>query len=266
MEEEIRKKKLFLFDMDGTIYKGKEVFAGVKELMEKIKQIGGKYIFITNNSSKSIYEYINKINNMGISAKYDNFYTSTQATIEFLKSNHPNKLVYCMGTKELVKELKNNNINVTTSYDKNIDVILIGYDTELQYQKLRDISKILFEKKELPYIATNPDLACPTEAEYIPDCGAMAKMLECATGRFPIFIGKPEPTMINYCMKNFGYKKEETIVIGDRLYTDIASGVNAEVSTICVLTGEATSKQIEESKIKPTFVLESVKNIYEILK
>ena len=265
MEEEIRKKKLFLFDMDGTIYKGKEIFAGVKELMEKIKQIGGKYIFITNNSSKSIYEYINKINNMGIPADYNNFYTSTQATIEFLKSKYPNELIYCMGTKALINELKNNDINITTSYDKNIGVVLMGYDTELEYQKLRDISKILYEKKYIPYIATNPDLACPTEAEYVPDCGAMAKMLECATGRMPIFIGKPEPTMINYCMKNFGYTKNETVVIGDRLYTDIASGINADVSTICVLTGETTKEQIEESKIKPTFILKSVNNIFEIL-
>lgn len=266
MIDEIRNKKLFLFDMDGTIYKGNKLFSGTKELLQQITKMGGKYIFITNNSSKSIYDYIKKINDMGIEADYDNFYTSTQATIEFLKNKYPNKLIYCVGTEGFVNELKNNDINVTITYDKNVDVVLIGFDTELNYQKLRDVCKILFEKNNIPYIATNPDLACPLENGYIPDCGAIAKMIECATRRTPIFIGKPEPTMINYSIKKFDYLKDETVVIGDRLYTDIASGLNAEVSTICVLTGEATIEEIQKSKIKPTFVLNSVKDIYDILK
>ena len=266
MVEEIKNKKLFLFDMDGTIYKGNKVFDGTVKLLNKISENGGKYVFITNNSSKSVNEYVEKINKMGIKAEKDDFYTSTQATVQYLKTNYPNKLIYCMGTKSLIDELKRNDIDVITSYDEKVDAILIGFDRELNYKKLEDVCKILFEKKDIPYIATNPDFACPLEEGYIPDCGAMAKMIEYATGRMPIFIGKPEPTMINYSMKKYGCSKEETVVIGDRLYTDIASGANADVSTICVLTGEATQEDIDNSDVKPTFVLNSVTDIYNILK
>ena len=188
MIESIKSKKLFLFDLDGTIYNEDTLFNGTKELLNKIIEIGGKYIFITNNSSKSIYEYINKIKGMGIKADYDNFYTSTQATIEYLNTNYLNKLIYAMGTKEFIKELQHNGINVTTTYSKNAEVVLIGFDTEFNYEKARDVCKLLYEHKNIPYIATNPDLACPVKNGFIPDCGAIAKMLECATGRKPIFL------------------------------------------------------------------------------
>ena len=266
IDDLIKSKKLFLFDMDGTIYNEDKLFDGTIELMEEISKQGGRYVFITNNSSKSIYNYIEKINNYGIKADYDNFYTSTQATIAYLKENYDNKNIYCMGTKSLLEELEKNKINVYTEYKDNIDVVLLGFDRELKYSKLEDICKIFSKNKDIPYIATNPDFVCPVNYGFIPDCGAMSKMLEYAIGRLPVFIGKPEPTMINYVMKKFGYTKEETIAIGDRLYTDIASGINAGVTTICVLTGEATKKDIEKNNFKPEIVLDSVKDIYKLIK
>ena len=265
-EKIIKSKKLFLFDLDGTIYNENRLFDGTIELMQKISKNGGKYVFITNNSSKSIYDYIDKINSYGIKADYDNFYTSTQATIAYLKENYENKKIYCMGTKSLINELEKNNIKVYTEYKENIDVILLGFDRELKYSKLEDICKIFSKNKNIPYIATNPDFVCPVNYGFIPDCGAMSKMLEYAIGRLPIFIGKPEPTMIDYVIKKFNYTKEEAIVIGDRLYTDIASGLNANVTTICFLTGETTLEDIKKSSIKPDIILDSVKDIYNIIK
>ena len=262
----IKNKKLFLFDMDGTIYNENKLFDGTIELMKEISKNGGKYVFITNNSSKSIYDYIEKINGYGIKAEYDNFYTSTQATIAYLKENYDKKNIYCMGTSSLIHELNKNDIKVYTEYNESIDVVLLGFDRELKYSKLEDICRIFSNNKNIPYIATNPDFVCPVNYGFIPDCGAMSRMLEYAIGRLPIFIGKPEPTMINYVMKKFGYKKEETVAIGDRLYTDIASGINAGITTICVLTGEATMEDINKNEFKPEIILNSVKDIYEILK
>lgn len=265
MKENIKNKKLFLFDMDGTIYNEDKLFSGTLELMNQIKKNGGRYVFITNNSSKSLYDYIEKINKLGIEATADNFYTSTQATIEYLKNNFKNKKIYCMGTKSLIEELEKNNLNIVTEYIDDIDIVLLGFDTELNYLKIKDVCKIL-NKSDIVYIATNPDLACPVENGFIPDCGAIAKMIEYATNKKPIYIGKPEPTMIEAVMKKFNVSTDNTIVIGDRLYTDIASGVNANVSTVCVLTGEATEEDIKNSPIKPTYVLNSVKDMYELIK
>ena len=121
-------------------------------------------------------------------------------------------------------------------------------------------------QKDIPFIATNPDMRCPVSFGFIPDCGAICNMLGAATDKKPIYIGKPEPTMVNIVMDKYGFSAEETVVIGDRLYTDIATGLNAGVTTVCVLTGEATKEDIQKGKIKPTLTFESVKDIVTILK
>ena len=257
----LKNKKLFLFDMDGTIYLDGVLFDGTLELMNKIKEKNGNYVFITNNSSHSLDYYVKKISSYNIDVTEDNFYTSTLATIDYLKTNYPNKKVFCLGNKSLIKELKDGKINVTTRYCKNVDVVLIGYDTELNYKKLINISKILTVKKDIPYIATHPDYVCPVDFGFVPDCGSLVKMIEYAVNRTPIYIGKPEPTMVKFAMKKFKTKNEETVVIGDRLYTDIASGINAKVDTVCVLSGETSKKDIDMSDSKPTFVMQDVKEI-----
>lgn len=260
----LKNKKLFLFDMDGTIYNDNKLFPNVIELLSLIKENKGQYVFITNNSSKSVNNYIDKLSNMGISVNYDNFLTSSQATIIYLKEKYLNKKIYCMGTNAFVKELKENEIDVVTEVDDSAEVVLIGYDTELNYKKLIDTCKML--KKDVHYIATNPDLVCPTEFGFIPDCGSITQMIYNATGKKPINIGKPEPTMINLAMKKFNFDCDETLVIGDRLYTDILSGLNANVLSVCVLTGEATVEEIIDGSIKPDIVLNNVSELYNYLK
>ena len=259
----LKDKRLFLFDMDGTIYEGEELFEGSLDLLDGIRKIGGKYVFITNNSSKSVWDYVEKVNRLGIMADEDNFFTSSQATILYLKENYAGKCIYCQGTKSLVKELVNEGLNIVTEYSDKAEVILIGYDTELTFKKIQDSCKML--QKDIPYIATNPDYACPVSFGFVPDCGSICMMYENATGRTPKFIGKPEPTMINFVREKTGYSKEETVVIGDRLYTDIASGLNADVTTICVLTGEATVEEILNGSTKPSYTFDSVKDISKII-
>lgn len=259
----LQDKKLYLFDMDGTIYRENDLFDGVIELLKKIKDKGGRYAFITNNPSKSVKDYVKKLNRLGIKeVDEDNFFTSAQAAIMIMKEKFGNALIYAQGTKSFIKELKASGLNVTQKYTDNAAAVLVAFDPELTGKKLRTTCETL-TKNDIPYYATNPDWVCPVDFGSIPDCGSMCVGIEYATGKKPIYIGKPEPTMIFELMKKFGYEKKDVVVIGDRLYTDIASGVNAGVDTICVLSGEATLADIEAATAKdtPTFVLNSVKDL-----
>lgn len=260
---DLRKKKLFLFDMDGTIYEENILFKGTLELLNTIIRNNGKYVFITNNSSKSVSDYIEKVKKMGIPANQDNFFTSTQATALYLKKYYPNTKVYCLGTKSMITELQHENINITEEVEEDVQVVLVGFDTELTSKKICKTCEIL--KNDIPYIATNPDLKCPVSFGFIPDCGAICGMIECATSKKPIYIGKPEPIMVDIVREKFGCSKEETVVIGDRLYTDIAVGLNAGIAAVCVLTGEATESEIKKSNITPTYTFQSVLEIWKAI-
>lgn len=260
---ELKNKKLWLFDMDGTIYEEERVFDGTLDLLRSIVDSGGRYVFITNNSSKSVVDYVKKVNRLGIEADVDNFFTSAQATILYLKQNYPGAKVYCQGTKSLVNELEDAGIDVTERVEP-IDVVLVGFDMELTTEKLRNTCEIL-STQEVVYLATNPDWVCPVSFGFIPDCGSICGMIKNATSKWPTFIGKPEPTMVNIVMEKFGVNPEQVVVVGDRLYTDIATGLNANVTAVCVLTGEATIDEIEKGDIKPTLTFESVKEILAVI-
>ncbi len=261
---DLKNKRLFLFDMDGTIYEEDRLFDGVNDLLAKIEEVGGRYVFITNNSSKSVEDYIAKVNRLGVKADKENFFTSAQATTLYLKENFPGATVYCQGTESMIKELTDAGISVVTEVSEEAAVIVVGFDTELTSQKLRNTCEML--QKDIPFIATNPDLRCPVSFGYIPDCAAICHMLEMATDRKPTYIGKPEPTMVNIVREKYGYSLEETVVIGDRLYTDIATGLNAGVCAICVLTGEATLDEALTGDVRPTYIFKDVQEIYGVVK
>ncbi len=262
----LKSKKLFLLDMDGTIYEENRLFEGTLEFLDLIKANGGRYVFITNNSSKSVKDYMKKISDMGIESVEDDFFTSVQATVRYLKMNYPGKRVFCVGTRSLVAELEKSGIDVTEEVDSTAGVVLIGYDTELTYEKLRRISEMLI-KYDVAYIGTNPDRACPTSFGFAPDCYAMCEMISMATGKKPLlYVGKPRPDMVECVMEKFGYTREETVIVGDRLYTDIKTGINAEITSICVLSGEASFDDVVNGDVKPTFTLDSIRDISNILK
>lgn len=256
--EILKNKKLYLLDLDGTLYNDNILFEGTLDFLNTIKSVGGKYIFITNNSSRSMKDHAKKLTKLGINATEDDFCTSSLATSIFIKKNYPNKKCFCVGTESLKKELIEAGINIVDK--ENAEIIVIGYDIELNYQKLIDICELL-STKDIPFIATNPDLVCPVNFGFIPDCGSFCNMIEVATGKKPIYIGKPNPTLIEMAIESTRFSKNETVVVGDRLYTDIASGINAGVTTICVLSGETTIEDLEKSEIKPTYVLNDIKEI-----
>jgi len=261
----VEKLKLYLFDMDGTLYLGNRLYDFTIALLQQIRRTGGKYLFITNNSSKSVVDYVKKLEKFGIEATREDFMTSSQATAYYLHKYHEGQRLYVCGTESLKEELRGEGFAVTTDLDE-VDCIVMGFDTELTFQKLHDVSYLLLTRPELPYIATNPDLVCPTEFGSVPDCGSVCGMIYNATGRKPIVIGKPSPLMPELAMDKMGVSKEETCVVGDRIYTDVKSGLNAGCVGILVMSGETTPEILAQSPDKPHLVLESANEILDVLK
>lgn len=262
-EADLSGKKLWLLDMDGTIYMEDRIFDGTLELLSRIRTLSGRYVFITNNSSKSVMDYLTKVNRMGIPAEEEDFFTSAQAAVLLLQERHPGAKVYCQGTASLIRELRSGGIDVTESVEP-VDVVLLGFDLELTSEKLRRTCQILTEQSPV-YYATNPDLVCPVSFGYVPDCGSISEMIRNATGKYPTFIGKPEPTMIRIVMEKFGCSQKQTVVVGDRVYTDIAAGVHAGVDTVGVLSGEATLEDYQRTSTPPTWLFRDVREIRNAL-
>lgn len=260
----LKKYNLFLFDMDGTLYLGDQLYDFTKELLDTIRVKGKRYLFMTNNSSKSVLDYVKKLEKLGIKATEEDFITSSQATAYYLKLHHKGQKLYVCGTNSLKEEFRKNGFEITENLEE-VDCIVMGFDTELTFKKLEDVSKLLLTRDEIPYIATNPDYVCPTEFGSVPDCGSVCDMIYNATKRRPLVIGKPEALMPQLAMQQHGYKKEETAVIGDRIYTDIKSGLNAGVMGILVMSGETTQEILDASEDKPHMVLQDAGEMIPML-
>lgn len=263
--EILRSKKLFLFDMDGTLYLGNKLYDFTLELLDTLKNTGRHYLFMTNNSSKSVDDYVKKLDSLGIKADRNDFMTSSQATAFYLHKHHEGQKLYVCGTRSLKEELVREGFTVTEDVNET-ECIVMGFDTELTFQKLHDVSFMLLTRPELPYIATNPDYVCPTEFGSVPDCGSVCDMIYNATKKRPVVIGKPSPLMPRLAMEAFGISDEEACVIGDRIYTDIKSGLNAGITSVLVLSGETTKEILDKSADKPHIVLDNAGQILEALK
>lgn len=261
---QLKDKKLFLLDMDGTIYLDNDLFDGTIDFLNSVRATGGRYLFVTNNSSKSTNAYVKKLESIGIPASEDDFLTSTDATILYIQQNYQGRKFYCFGTRSFYEQLSAAGIDVVTELCDGIDGIVMGNDSELNFKKLEDACKLLLN--DIIYIATNPDWVCPTAFGYVPDCGSVAEMLWRATGKRPHFIGKPRPEMLTLAMDKFGYTKDEAVMIGDRVYTDIASGYNAGIDTIFVLSGEGTMEDAKNTDTPPTYVFENIREVYNKIK
>ena len=252
----LKDKRLFLLDMDGTIYLDDRLFDGTAEFLAHVQAIGGRAMYLTNNSSKSVESYVDKLSRMGLRAAPEDFLTSVNATVLYLRQkNH--REIYAFGTASFRQQLRQGGLPVTDILAEDIDCLCMGFDTELTFQKLEDACILL--NRGVEYVATNPDWVCPTWYGSVPDCGSVAEMLYRATGRRPRFIGKPEPDMVELAVKETNFTKEQTILLGDRLYTDIKSGVRAGVDTVLVLSGEATLKDLAASDVKPTYVMKDIR-------
>ena len=253
-------KELFLLDMDGTIYLDRDLFPWTIPFLKAVKEKGCQYRFLTNNSSKSGQDYIDKLEKMGIPAVREEFVTSVDALVADLLSGPSYRLCYVFGTKSFRGQLQAAGIPVTDRREDGVDCLVIGFDTELTFQKLEDACILL--NRGVDFIAANPDWVCPTWYGSVPDCGSVCEMLYRATGRRPRVIGKPQPAMARLAMARAGVPPEKTVMVGDRLYTDITAGYNAGVDTVFVLSGEGTLADLEAGGVKPTWVFENLAGLH----
>ena len=253
----LRDKRLFLLDMDGTIYLSEQLFDGTIDFLRYVKNIGGKYLFLTNNSSRGTDAYIAKMARLGIEAFPEDFLTSADAAAEYFQQNPPGGTIYVCGTESLKGQLRAADLPVAAGADDHVSTVLLGYDTELTYQKLEDCCILLGRGAD--YIATHPDMVCPTWYGSAPDCGSIIEMLYTATGRRPKILGKPQPDMALAAMRRTGYAPEQTCILGDRIYTDIACGVNAGIDAVFLLSGEGVMADIEKYQIRPSYVFQNIR-------
>ncbi len=259
------KKKLFLFDIDGTLAVGDTLYDGSAKLLDYIDRIGGKSYFITNNSTKSGADYVKKFKEaFGLDSTEDQFITSGYMTIRFLKEHYADKKIYVLGTQSFLSELRKNGLRITETAEKDIDCIVAAYDSELSYAKLSEACKALLTT-DVPFYGTNPDLRCPIDFGFIPDCGAICNMLTETTDKTPTYLGKPSKEVVNLCLALSGFSKEETLVVGDRLYTDIACGINGGVDTCVLFTGEAKPEDLKDTPYPPTYAFENVNALLQAL-
>ena len=262
LKEKLQSIELFLLDMDGTIYLDEDLFDGSLDFINTLIENKIPYIFLTNNSSKNINDYVNKLNRLNIPGTKENLFTSGNAMGLYLNKNYPNKKVYLVGTDSLYDQLKEYHINFD---DQNPDIVVVGFDRELNYQKLEKACEFL--DNGAIFLATNCDLVCPIKNHrYIPDCGSMCQMITNATGKTPTYIGKPSPEMIYILSNKLNIETSKIAMVGDRVYTDITAGFNANAYTICVLSGESTMETINNSTVKPDLIVNSVKDLIKYLK
>jgi len=259
---ELAKKKLFLFDIDGTIAVGNTLYKGSRELLAYIDRIGGSSYFITNNSTKSGSDYVTKFREAyDLEVTKDKFVTSGYMALLFLKEHYAHEKIFVMGTESFITELQKNGLIITQTICPDIACVVVAYDSELTYDKLCETSHVL-ETMDIPFYATNPDLRCPIDFGFIPDCGAMCNLLTATTDKVPKYLGKPNPAIVDLCLSASGFSREETLVVGDRLYTDIACGINGHVDTCVLLSGEAKKEDLQDTPYKPTYIFENVEELY----
>ncbi len=268
--KKLRDCELFLFDMDGTLYLGDEVYDGAVALMEGLPLLGKRYIYLTNNSSRAGEDYITRLIRLGFPCKAENVFTSGMATGMFLNQNYPGASVYLAGTRAFYRELKSYGIKLVndemghTEVDT-VDIVVQGFDTELVYEKLD--RAVHFLRRGSKFIAANPDWVCPMPAgEVLPDCGSICALLTASSGVKPEYIGKPNRNMIDVISTMTGIPNEKICAVGDRLYTDIAVAQNAGSVSVLVLSGETDKAMLDAAERKPDYVLPSVKELYEVLR
>ena len=238
----LKNKSFFVFDMDGTIYLEYTPLPNAINLISKINDSEDKrLIYFTNNASKNPAYYLEKLNRLGFPASKKQILTSGDVLIKFLKLHRKNKTVYLLGTPELESLFLENNINLgLTCVNSDIpDIVVTSFDTTLTYDKLEKACRFIRNGSE--WLTTHPDINCPVENGYIPDCGAINELIRASTGKpLPKAFGKPHGEVIDMIEEIHGEPRENMAIFGDRLYTDIALAKKNNITGVLLLTGEAT--------------------------
>ncbi|MCG8702277.1 MAG: HAD-IIA family hydrolase [Bacteroidales bacterium] len=256
--ELIRKKKGFIIDMDGVLYHGNKLLPGVQEFVKWLHDENKSFVFLTNSSERTPKELQEKLARLGVNADDSHFYTSALATAMFLSSQKPNGSAYIIGEAGLINALYN--VGYTMN-NMNPDYVVMGDTHSYSYDSLEKAVNLVLKGAKL--IGTNPDLTGPIEDGIAPATKALISPIEMATGKQAYFVGKPNPLMMRNGLKKIQCSREETIIIGDRMDTDIIAGIESEIDTCLVLSGISERKTIKEFPYSPKFVLDGVKSIIE---
>lgn len=254
-------KKYFLFDIDGTLAVDDTLYEGSKELIDYIEAIGGRAFYITNNSVKSRKDYVEKFSRWGIRTDESQFMTASYATCRYLEEHYKDKKLFAVGTPSFTEEVKGCGMTVTECLEEDVDCVVVGFDRTLSYKKVEAACELLF-RPEVDFIGTNPDLRCPTAFGFVPDCGGICRMISGAVGREPHYVGKPNAEIVTLCTEQVDANPEEVLVVGDRLYTDIACGINAGVETALVYTGEAKAEDLKDTAFQPDHAFENIRELF----
>ena len=266
--ERLRKLKHFALDMDGTIYLGATLFPYTKGFLSGVKEMGLNYSFLTNNPSAGISDYLAKLAKLGIEATREEMYTTSIATIDYIKTHYPEaKKLFLLGTPSMIAEFeKAGFISTADSAEDVPDVVVVAFDKTLQYERL--CRAAWWASQNVPYIATNPDRVCPTDQPVVlVDCGSICECIAHATGRRPdITLGKPDPNMLSGILGRFGYESDEVAMVGDRIYTDIEMAHNAGAFGVLVLSGETTLEVCDAAPKQPHLVCDSIEVLGELVR
>lgn len=268
LRERLRRIRHVALDMDGTIYMGMSLFPYTKPFLAGLREQGIGYSFLTNNPSKSIADYLHKLDTLDIRATREEMYTTALATIDYIRTHHPDaRRLFLLGTPSMISEFEAAGfISAEDSADDRPDVIVAAFDMTLRYDRL--CRAAWWISQGVPYIATNPDRVCPTDQPTVlVDCGSICACLEHATGRRPdITLGKPDPNMLSGILARHGLQPDEIAMVGDRIYTDVAMAQNAGAVGVLVLSGETTLEVAGQAERQPDIIAENIGVLGDMLR
>ena len=253
--------KLFLLDMDGTFYLGDRLIDGSLFFIDRVQKTGRDFLFLTNNSSHNAAFYVERLHRMGLDVPRSKILTSGEATCEVISEKYPAKRAYVLGNEYLIEEFHEAGIPVD---DANPEIAVIGFDTTLTYEKMRKICDLV--RAGLPYIATHPDFNCPTENGFMPDIGAIIAFIEASTGRRPdLIVGKPNTGIVEAAVRRTHIAPAQMAMVGDRLYTDIETGIRSGMLSVLVMSGETTREMLASSATRPDYTFDRLCDINPLL-
>lgn len=246
----MKKYQAYFIDLDGTMYHGDRVIPEAIPFIQKLNELEIPHLFVTNNSTKTAEQVAEKLNKMGIAARPEDVFTSSEATVSYmLKQNQP-KTVYPIGEVGLKQVLAENGFEIN---EENPQYVVVGMDMQLTYEKAA--KAVLAIRRGATFISTNADAAIPTERGLLPGNGSITALVSVASETKPVVIGKPERVIMDQALARLGVTKEEAIMVGDNYETDIAAGIHSGMDTLHVLTGFTTREALEKKAVQPTYVL-----------
>ncbi len=254
--QELRSRKAFICDMDGVIYHGNRLLPGVQEFVAWLYAEQKAFLFLTNNGAKTPRELGEKMRRLGLEIGEEHFYTSALATAAFLAQQCPGGTAFVIGDSGITNALYNAGFSMN---DINPDYVVVSESSSYSYDTVTHAVNLVRNGAKL--IGTNPDLTGPIETGIQPATGALIAPIELATGAKAYFVGKPNPLMMRHALKRVGCRREETVIIGDRLDTDILAGIESEMTTVLVLSGVTTRADLQRFAYRPHYILDGVGDI-----